>query len=58
MEKGGPIQPAPAPRFREARGVPAVVRAPSRDAHDITGVADMGAEGAAGLRRLAKSGGG
>jgi len=32
-------------RFLEAGGVPTVVRVPSRDAHDIARIADMGAEG-------------
>lgn len=32
-------------RFLEAGGVPALVRIPSRDAHDIARIADMGAEG-------------
>lgn len=32
-------------RFLEAGGVPALVRIPSRDAHDIARVADIGAEG-------------
>lgn len=32
-------------RFLEAGGVPALVRIPSREAHDIARVADMGAEG-------------
>ena len=32
-------------RFLEAGGIPALVRIPSRDAHDIARVADIGAEG-------------
>jgi 2-keto-3-deoxy-L-rhamnonate aldolase RhmA len=32
-------------RFLEAGGIPTIVRVPSRDAHDIARVADMGAEG-------------
>lgn len=32
-------------RFLEAGGIPALVRVPSRDRHDISGLADAGAEG-------------
>ena len=32
-------------RFLEAGGIPTLVRVPSRDAHDIARIADMGAEG-------------